>query len=84
MQPSTNIFINYVSNSNYGSGSTHENKIIHLEKFLKDLSEMNILNISKPYRKLLEFDQYVDDDNDEIVHINKKSLRNNHKKVIGN
>ena len=40
---------------------------------------MNILNTSKPFRKFLEFDKYIDDDNDEIVHINKKSLRNNHK-----
>ena len=46
--PSANIFINYINNSNSGSGSTYEKKISHLVKYLRDLSEMNILNTSKP------------------------------------
>ena len=74
MPPSANIFINFGNNN---SGSFHENKIIQLEKFLKDLSEINILNTSKQFRKFLEFDQYVDEENEYIV---QKSLRrNNHK-----
>ena len=78
MPASANIFINFGNNNNFGS--FHENKIIQLEKFLKDLSEINILNTSKPFRKFLEFEQYVDEENDIIVNVNQKSLRrNNHK-----
>ena len=78
MPPSAHIFINFGNNNNFGS--FHENKIIQLEKFLKDLSEINILNTSKPFRKFLEFEQYVDEYNEIIVNVNQKSLRrNNHK-----
>ena len=85
MPSSANIFVNYGTNAN--SGSFHENKIIQLEQFLKDLSEINILNTSKPFRKFLEFEQYVDEDNDEIVNVKKKPLKNYHKngeKELGN
>ncbi len=75
MPPSSNIFINFGNNN--ASGSFHENKILQLEKFLKDLSEINILNTSKPFRKFLEFEQYVDEDNEIIVNMNQRQLRNN-------
>ena len=75
MPPSANIFINFGNNNN--SSSFHENKIIQLEKFLKDLSEINIINTSKPFRKFLEFEQYVDEDNEIIVNINQQQLRSN-------
>ena len=75
MPPSANIFINFGNNNNFGT--FHENKIIQLEKFLKDLSEINILNTSKPFRKFLEFEQYVDEENDLIVNVNQKSIRRN-------
>ena len=77
MPPSANIFINFGNNNN--AGSFHENKIIQLEKFLKDLSEINILNTSRPFRKFLEFEQYVDEENDLIVNVNQKTLKKNHK-----
>ena len=75
MPPSANIFINFGNNNSFGS--FHENKILQLEKFLKDLSEINNLNTSKPFRKFLEFEQYVDEDNEIIVNINQQQLRNN-------
>ena len=78
MPPSANIFINFGNNNNFGS--FHENKIIQLEKFLKDLSEINILNTSKPFRKFLEFEQYVDEENDIVMNVNQKSLRRNNYK----
>ncbi len=75
MPPSANIFINFGNNNSFGS--FHENKILQLEKFLKDLSEINNLNTSKPFRKFLEFEQYVDEDNEIIVNINQQQLRSN-------
>ena len=77
MPPSANIFINFGNSNN--AGSFHENKIIQLEKFLKDLSEINILNTSRPFRKFLEFEQYVDEENDLIVNVNQKTLKKKHK-----
>ena len=74
MPASANIFVNF-GNSN-SSGSFHENKIIQLEKFLKDVSEMNMLNTSKPFRKFLEFEHNVDEENeDEIVNVNQGQYR---------
>ena len=78
MPSSANIFVNFGNNNNFGS--FHENKIIQLEKFLKDLSEINILNTSKPFRKFLEFEQYVDEENDIVMNVNQKSLRRNNYK----
>ena len=75
MPPSANIFINFGNNNT--SSSFHENKILQLEKFLKDLSEINIINTSKPFRKFLEFEQYVDEENEIIVNINQQQLRSN-------
>ena len=75
MPPSSNIFVNFGNNSQFST--FHENKIIQLEKFLKDLSEINILNTSKPFRKFLEFEQYVDEDNEVIVSVGQSNMRGN-------
>ena len=75
MPPSSNIFVNFGNNSQFST--FHENKIIQLEKFLKDLSEINILNTSKPFRKFLEFEQYVDEDNEVIVSVGQSNMRVN-------
>ena len=61
MPQSSNIFININEMTN---GNFHENKIYHLEKFIKDLAELEGVNTSKPFRKFLEFDNNFDDEND--------------------
>ena len=76
MPQSSNIFINFGNNSQFSS--FHENKIIQLEKFLKDLSEINMINTSKPFRKFLEFEQYVDEDNEVIVSVGQSNMRGNY------
>ena len=72
---SANIFINFGNNNQFSS--FHENKIIQLEKFLKDLSEINNINTSKPFRKFLEFEQYVEEENEVIVSIGSNNMRGN-------
>ena len=76
MPQSSNIFVNFGNNSQFSS--FHENKIIQLEKFLKDLSETNMINTSKPFRKFLEFEQYVDEDNEVIVSVGQSNMRGNY------
>ena len=76
MPQSSNIFVNFGNNSQFSS--FHENKIIQLEKFLKDLSEINMINTSKPFRKFLEFEQYVDEDNEVIVSVGQSNMRGNY------
>ena len=76
MPPSASIFVNFGNNNQFST--FHENKIIQLEKFLKDLSETNMMNTSKPFRKFLEFEQYVDEDNELIVSIGGNNLRGNY------
>ena len=72
---SANIFVNFGNNNQFST--FHENKILQLEKFLKDLSETNVINTSKPFRKFLEFEQYIDEDNEVIVNIGSNHLRVN-------
>ena len=76
MPQSSNIFVNFGNNNQFSS--FHENKIIQLEKFLKDLSEINMINTSKPFRKFLEFEQYVDEDNEVIVSVGQSNMRGNY------
>ena len=82
MPSSANIFINFGNNNNLGS--FHENKIFQLEKFLKDLSEINILNTSKQFRNFLEFEQYVDEENEIISNTNRRKLRKNNLNNLNN
>ena len=76
MPQSSNIFVNFGNTSQFSS--FHENKIIQLEKFLKELSEINMINTSKPFRKFLEFEQYVDEDNEVLVSVGQSNIRGNY------
>ena len=60
MPDSCNIFIKL--NEKFKRGF-HKNKIKQIELFLKDLCENDIFNKSKPFKKFLEFDKNVDEDN---------------------
>ena len=82
MPQSSNIFINFGNNTTFST--FHEKKIIQLEKFLKDLSEINVINTSKPYRKFLEFEQYVDEDNDVIVNIGSSNIKGSYNNLGDN
>ena len=76
MPSSANIFVNFEDNCR---GSFHENKIQQLEKFMKDLAEMEVVNSSKIFKKFLEFDQYFDEENDILffnTNINRQNLKN--------
>ena len=75
MPQSSNIFTNFGNSSQFSS--FHENKIKQLERFLKDLSETNLINTSKPFRKFLEFEQNVEEDNEVIVTIGQSNMREN-------
>ena len=75
MPQSSNIFTNFGNSSQFSS--FHENKIKQLERFLKDLSETNLINTSKPFRKFLEFEQNVEEDNEIIVTIGQSNMREN-------
>ena len=50
MPLSSNIFINFGSNFN---GSFYQNKMQQLEKFIKEISEIEEINSSKIFRKFL-------------------------------
>ena len=76
MPQSSNIFVNFGNTGQFSS--FHENKIIQLEKFLKELSEINMINTSKPFRKFLEFEQYVDEDNEVLVSVGQSNIRGNY------
>ena len=64
MPSSSNIFVNFGGNFN---GSFHENKIQQLERFIKDLSEIEVVSSSKVFKKFLEFDQNFDEENDLLL-----------------
>ena len=75
MPPSADIF---VSVNGVGQiSSFHENKILQLEKFIKDLAEIEVVNKSKPFRKFLEFENFVDEDENEIIENSRYSNINN-------
>ena len=74
MPLSSNIFVNFGGNFN---GSFHKNKKQQLERFIKDLSEIETVNSSKIFRKFLEFDQNFDEENDMMINMNKKMKYHN-------
>ena len=37
-----------------------------------------MINTSKPFRKFLEFEQYVDEDNEVIVSVGQSNMRGNY------
>ena len=61
MPSSANIFTDFGSNK---SGSFYQNKIIHMEKFLKEIAEIEEINSSKTFRKFLELEQNFDEENE--------------------
>ena len=63
MPLSANIFINFGNNS---SGSFYQNKIVQLEKFLKEIAEIEEINSSKTFRKFLELEQNFDEENEML------------------
>ena len=65
MPPSSNIFVNFGGNFN---GSFHENKIQQLERFIKDLAEIEVVSSSKVFTKFLEFDHYFEEENDMVLY----------------
>ena len=87
MPLSANIFINFGNNI---SGSFHQNKMQQLEKFLKEIAEIEEINTSKIFRKFLEIEQNFDEENDLLfLKTNDKpqkfqNIYNNNKKEINN
>jgi hypothetical protein len=77
---SSNIFINI---NEFGYGSFHENKIQLLEKFIKDLSELEPINTSKPFIKFIEFDKFFDEDT-EIINQQIENSRFENKMLFNN
>ena len=74
MPPSADIF---VSVNGVGQiSSFHENKILQLEKFIKDLAEIDVVNKSKPFRKFLEFENFVDEEENEIIENSRYNINN--------
>ena len=74
MPLSSNIFINL--NEKFKKGF-HKNKIKQLELFLKDICDNGILNKCKQFKKFLDFDKNVDDDNDNFNYDNGNDNYNN-------
>lgn len=78
MPPSSDIFVNI--NGVGQISSFHENKILQLEKFIKDLAEIEVINKSKPFRKFLEFENFFDEEDIEI----KAQIENSRYSQINN
>ena len=73
MPASSNMFINISGKLNR---SFNKNKIKNLEIFIKDLAEIELVNTSKPFRKFLEFDKNVDDENEILINISQRQQVN--------
>ena len=86
--PISNIFIDLNNSSTVGS--FHENKIRQLELFINDIIDMEMINISKPFTKFIEFDKYYDEECDLGVtknlkpEINKSMLKESNKSIQNN
>ena len=78
MPPSSKIFISFTGTLNR---TFHKNKIKHLEIFVKDLAEIEIVNTCKPFRKFLEFEKNVDDENEILMNISQREQINNNMSV---
>jgi hypothetical protein len=74
MPASSNIFINFTGILNR---TFNKNKIKNLEIFIKDLAEIEMVNTCKPFRKFLEFDKNVDDENEILINISQRQQINN-------
>ena len=71
---SSKIFLNF--NEKNFSNNFHENKIIQLEKFIKDLSQIDEINNSKVFLRFIEFENnyFIDD---EEINNNNYNYNNN-------
>lgn len=69
MPSSSKIFISFTGTLNR---SFHKNKLNQLEMFIKDLAEIEEINICKPLRKFLEFDKNINDENEILININQR------------
>ena len=67
--PISNIFIDLNNSSNVGS--FHENKLRQLEQFINDIIDTEIINVSKPFIKFIEFEKFCDEDSYLMASINK-------------
>ena len=67
--PISNIFIDL--NNSSVVGTFHENKLRQLEQFINDIIDTEIINVSKPFIKFIEFEKYYDEDGDLMSGINK-------------
>ena len=81
MPESSNIFNNITA---LFSGLSHENKILQLEKFLKDLTETEGINNSKHLYCFLELNNLIDENNNFInnINTNNNGLANEYQKKI--
>ena len=79
MPESSNIFNNITA---LFSGLSHENKILQLEKFLKDLTETQGISNSKHLYCFLELNNLIDENNNLIINNNTNSngIINNHQR----
>ena len=79
MPESSNIFNNITA---LFSGLSHENKILQLEKFLKDLTETEGINNSKHFYCFLELNNLIDENNNFTI--NNINNNDNNRKINNN
>jgi len=73
---SSKIFLNF--NDKNFSNNFHENKIIQLEKFIRDLSQIDEINNSKVFLRFIEFENnYFVDDEEINNNMNNYNYNNN-------
>ena len=78
--PISNIFIDLNNSSNVGS--FHENKLRQLEQFINDIIDTEIINVSKPFTKFIEFEKFYDEDNDLMTSINKSQKQQYNNSIL--
>ena len=74
MPSSSKIFTSFTGRLNR---AFHKNKIQQLEIFIKDLADIEMINTCKPFRKFLEFEKNVDDENEILINISQRQQFNN-------
>ena len=73
MPLSSKIFTNFTGTLNR---TFHKNKLNQLEMFIKELADIELVNTCKPFRKFLEFEKNVDDENELLININQRKQLN--------
>ena len=74
MPESSKIFLSLTGTLNR---TFHKNKIKQLESFIKDLADIEAVNACKPFRKFLEFEKNIDDENEILINISQRQKINN-------